>query len=41
MAKSASLGGAKMPLIKTRDGTEICHKDWGDLSAPPVILIHG
>ena len=30
-----------MPLIKTRDGTEIFVKDWGDAGAPPVVLIHG
>ena len=30
-----------MPLIKTRDGTEIFAKDWGDAGAPPVVLIHG
>ncbi len=30
-----------MPLIKTRDGSEIYVKDWGDAGARPVILIHG
>ena len=30
-----------MPHIKTRDGTEIFAKDWGDTGAKPVILIHG
>ncbi len=30
-----------MPHIKTRDGTEIFAKDWGDAGAQPVILIHG
>ena len=30
-----------MPLIKTRDGTELYVKDWGDARARPVILIHG
>ena len=28
-----------MPIIETRDGTEIYVKDWGD--GRPVILIHG
>jgi len=35
----ASTGEATMPLIKTRDGTELYIKDWG--SGRPVILIHG
>ncbi len=30
-----------MPHIKTRDGTEIFAKYWGDAGAQPVILIHG
>ena len=30
-----------MPWIKTRDGTDIYVKDWGDASARPVVLIHG
>ncbi len=30
-----------MPWVKTRDGTEIYVKDWGDTGARPVILIHG
>lgn len=30
-----------MPWIKTRDGTDIYVKDWGDSGARPVILIHG
>jgi len=37
----ANTGDATMPLIKTRDGTEIYAKDWGDAGARPVILIHG
>lgn len=28
-----------MPLIKSRDGTELFVKDWGD--GRPIILIHG
>ena len=30
-----------MPLIKTRDGTELYVKDWGDKGGRPVVLIHG
>lgn len=30
-----------MPLIKSRDGTEIFAKDWGSGNGRPVILIHG
>ena len=30
-----------MPWVKTRDGTELYVKDWGDAGARPVILIHG
>ncbi|MGP3968376.1 alpha/beta fold hydrolase [Streptomyces sp. 6N223] len=28
-----------MPIITTRDGTEIYYKDWGD--GPPVLFLHG
>ncbi len=37
---SPDLQETSMPYVKTRDGTEIYVKDWGDASAPPVILIH-
>ena len=30
-----------MPWIKTRDGTELYAKEWGDSSGRPIILIHG
>jgi len=30
-----------MPSIKTRDGTELYLKEWGDSTGRPVILIHG
>jgi non-heme chloroperoxidase len=30
-----------MPTIRTRDGTDLYVKDWGDATARPVILIHG
>ena len=30
-----------MAVAKTRDGTEIFYKDWGDAGTRPVILIHG
>ena len=30
-----------MPLLKTRDHTEIYFKDWGPGNGRPIILIHG
>ncbi|QIK95226.1 alpha/beta hydrolase [Sphingomonas sp. HDW15A] len=30
-----------MPIITTRDGTEIFYKDWGDKAAQPIIFHHG
>ena len=30
-----------MPMITTRDGTEIFYKDWGARSAQPVVFHHG
>ena len=30
-----------MPLLTTRDGTEIFYKDWGPKSAQPIVFHHG
>jgi non-heme chloroperoxidase len=30
-----------MPMLKTRDGTEIYYKDWGPKDATPIVFHHG
>ena len=30
-----------MPMIKTKDGTEIFYKDWGPKNAQPIVFHHG
>jgi non-heme chloroperoxidase len=40
-AASPQQGAAAMPIVTTKDGTEIFYKDWGPKDARPIVFHHG
>ena len=34
-------GGSNMPIVTTKDGTQIFYKDWGPKNAQPIVFHHG